>query len=688
MFHKPKKKGQCKMFKNLKVSTKLVGGFFIVALIAGLIGYVGIQSAKKLNRLNNNLYTNNLVALDAIDNISLDMANMRLFVRTMQSANESEMKTQFAAFEEAKANFEKNIGIVEAAMTTPEARDMQRNLRTYFNQLVQYTNRVMAKTPDHKVVLDPEYREMIDATRVAALAAVKNADGLVELSQEHAQASHHESAATFKSIYTGLVLLVVFGALAGLFFGVFISRSVTKPLDRVVYMVSEIGKGHLSHRLNWDRGDEFGVLAKTMDKLNNDLQMIVIGLLNQIAEGNLSAEVVPMDPDDEMAPALRDTIVALRALTTEDGGKVLHAAAEKDLTLRMSKEYRGEYAKMKHNINAVVENLDDAIRQVSSAVGQVSNASGQITQGANALAQGANEQASSLEEISSSLEEISSMTKQNADNSNQAKILVTETGASINEANRAMTDMTDAIHRIKASSDNTAKILKTIDDIAFQTNLLALNAAVEAARAGEAGKGFAVVAEEVRNLAMRSAEAAKSTADMIEESVKNADSGVKITESVAQALEKAVQRSSKVNSLVAEVAAASSDQSRGIEQVNGAVAQMNVITQQNAANAEEAASAAEELNGQALELAHMVESFTLSSQNTAYEAAPKPMKARTPKTPTRTNLPAVRQTRANMPAVREKKGMPGSLILAPFMGTHAVGADEVIPLNDDEILGF
>jgi methyl-accepting chemotaxis protein len=210
---------------------------------------------------------------------------------------------------------------------------------------------------------------------------------------------------------------------------------------------------------------------------------------------------------------------------------------------------------------------------------------------------------------------MASMTKHNAENSNQGKVLVTSAAEALSSADEAMKRMAEAIASIKTSSDNTAKILKTIDDIAFQTNLLALNAAVEAARAGEAGKGFAVVAAEVRNLAMRSAEASKNTAKMIEESVKSADLGVALTQDVAKYLTVAVERSGKVSGIIAEVAAASNEQAQGIEQVNGAVMKMNHVTQQNAANSQESASAAEELNSQASELAHMVSGFKLTSSS-------------------------------------------------------------------------
>jgi len=250
-------------------------------------------------------------------------------------------------------------------------------------------------------------------------------------------------------------------------------------------------------------------------------------------------------------------------------------------------------------INRIIQGLTTGAEQTTSAAGQVASAS-------QSLAQGSSEQAASLEETTASMEEMSSMTGQNADNANEAKKLAETASSSAEKGTEAMGRMSTAIDDIKQSSDETAKIIKTIDEIAFQTNLLALNAAVEAARAGEAGKGFAVVAEEVRNLAQRSAEAARTTADMIEGSVKNADNGVAISKEVAESLGEIAEGSRKVNDLVGEIAAASTEQSQGIDQISTAVTQMDQVTQSNAANAEESASASEELSAQAEELSRMV----------------------------------------------------------------------------------
>jgi methyl-accepting chemotaxis protein len=316
----------------------------------------------------------------------------------------------------------------------------------------------------------------------------------------------------------------------------------------------------------------------------------------------------------EIVQGVNNTLDAL-SKPVLDAIAVLEKVANKDLSARVKGDYKGDHAKIKESLNLAVENLDKALQQVAIGAEQVASASVQVSTGGQSLSQGASEQASSLEEISSNLQEMSSMTKQNAIYAREAKGVAEHARSSADKGVESMSRMSSAINQIKSSSDSTAKIVKTIDEIAFQTNLLALNAAVEAARAGDAGKGFAVVAEEVRNLAMRSAEAAKNTANLIEDAVKNSENGVAINAEVLKNFQEISERTNKVSQVVAEIAVASDQQDQGLSQVNKAVEQLNQVTQQNAANAEESASAAEEMSSQSEEMRSMVASFKLTVSN-------------------------------------------------------------------------
>ncbi len=242
-------------------------------------------------------------------------------------------------------------------------------------------------------------------------------------------------------------------------------------------------------------------------------------------------------------------------------------------------------------INHVVESLNLGADQVGAASEEVSSSS-------NSLAEGSSQQAASLEETSASLEEINSMIQQNADNARQADNLMVEVSGVVDKTTDSMTALKRAMDKITVTSDETAKIIRTIDEIAFQTNLLALNAAVEAARAGEAGSGFAVVAGEVRSLAMRAAEAAKNTQGLIEGNIENIREGSRLAQSTDEDFQQVRQTSKKVGELVGEIAAASSEQAQGIIQISTATSEMDRVTQAVAASAEQAAAASEQLNAQ------------------------------------------------------------------------------------------
>ena len=259
------------------------------------------------------------------------------------------------------------------------------------------------------------------------------------------------------------------------------------------------------------------------------------------------------------------------------------------------------------NIYGISRGLGAIAASLASGTSRVADASDEVAAASKAVADGASTQAAALEETSAALEEMSSVTRDTAENARSAKVLTGEMRTGVDTGWQKVEQLREAMGAIRGSSDNIAKIIKNIDEIAFQTNILALNAAVEAARAGEAGLGFAVVADEVRALAHRCASSARETAAKVQDSIVTSQHGVEISEAVAASLQEVVGKVKQVDELVANIAAASAEHSVGIQQVNSSVVHIDQITQANAASSEESAAAAEVLKGESRLLGSIVD---------------------------------------------------------------------------------
>jgi methyl-accepting chemotaxis protein len=310
------------------------------------------------------------------------------------------------------------------------------------------------------------------------------------------------------------------------------------------------------------------------------------------------------------------------------------------------------------------------IDELGAGAEQTAAAASQVAESSHSVATGASRQAASLEEISASIEELSGVTSQNAGYCQEARQLVEQTDGLMKQAREVMRQSRQAMEGITEASEEAAKVVKTIDEIAFQTNLLALNAAVEAARAGDAGMGFAVVAEEVRNLAQRSASAARDTTRLINDTLTRIQEGDGLVQRADEAYREVAVASKQVMGLVNQIADSSRQQAQGTEQLATAVNQVDGITQANAAGAQQSASASEELTAQASVFKQVV--ADLKAVVGMGGGSPKP-----PRAASQAPVRARAQAQARPSFVPRTKA-------APMAPTQSPRPEDIIPLGEED----
>ena len=378
-----------------------------------------------------------------------------------------------------------------------------------------------------------------------------------------------------------IVVLVVLTILVSVILNVQQLTSILKPLQTAEEAVVAFSKGELSRNVDYDANNEIGAMCAAV----RDSQAIVSSIIGDIVS-------------------------------------VTQRLSDGDLTMEIDRDYPGEFAPIKANLEELFDRLNSTMGNILQASDQVAAGADQVSTGAQGLAQGATEQASAVEELSATINEIDKSAQDNLNLAKTAQSKSHEAAGQVEVSNSRMQEMEQAMRDILTGQKDIEKIIETIENIAFQTNILALNAAVEAARAGAAGKGFAVVADEVRNLASKSDQAAKQTKKLIEDSMSYVDRGSQLVSDVVKSMEKTVESASVAISYMEQLADSSIAQADSIAQLTTGVDQISAVVQTNSATSEESAAASEELSSQAVVMKQMIQKFRLRGEQAAEEPQP------------------------------------------------------------------
>ncbi|MEP6762690.1 MAG: methyl-accepting chemotaxis protein [Gemmatimonadaceae bacterium] len=652
------------MLRNYSVRNRLIasfGGLLALTLAIGALAHSRINALRSATHFAVSVVERQVSASDALLDAVNDGARSKLTMFAIPDGPLNDDAAQQVASARTRINSAYTLlDSLQADSTTADA-GVQKRLGTIKGLRKIHATAFDSAAALKKVGKLPLAHELLGRTVLPSLTEYVKA--IVELGDYQSKRATSAATDAEESATNGirlLALLVFLAVLVGSMAAYRVWLSVTEPLAALTSAAHRLSRGEVDVTIADDGArDEVATLADAMKHVAEAQRAVAVSA-RQLASGDIDVQVPVRSSDDVLGLAveqLRRTLSNLvevtgklaraasvgelteRAPTAQFQGAfrslvvgmnetldtllapvsnartVLERVAKRDLSVRMPTNYNGDHAALAQAINSASAALDATIQEVQQSAQNLSGASEQIAQSSIQLASASSEQATSLEEVSSSLQEMVVVAQQNAASARNASSLAAEARNSSASGIATTVRLVTAMADIRSASDRTARIVRTIEEIAFQTNLLALNAAVEAARAGDAGRGFAVVADEVRSLALRAAEAAKQTSELIEASVRSAVGGAAISEEVQQQLRDVSERVKTVDETVGEIAVASKSQERTVHQISSAVDQLNAITQQNASNAEEGAATAQELASQSTQMDRLVASFVLSTQS-------------------------------------------------------------------------
>ncbi len=625
-------------FYNLSIKKKLFFIFILLIVVSASIGYTGIHDINIIKNADDKLYQQVTVPLSQLELMSTNFEIAKACFKDMVLVHDSSAKVQLI---EKRKEASVIITNAAAAFAKTLVNDEDKKI---FNEFAQNRPVLLDKVSKYEgLVLSGD-----SASALAYLEGNFNTflskeeslikdlvDSKVQLGKEISE----ENSGLASSSAEYMIIYMVLGIIASLILWYLLVTVLVKPFGKVNDMITEMGKGHLSFRMNLGRKDEFGKVGGTLDQFADDLQKYVIGSMKRISEGDFGFEIPPKDNRDEIAPALNLTTQTLKELKAEtdemrqnaadgnlekrgdankfNGGyktiiegfnntideiiirvreaqAIMEQMSQGDLSARMTGEYKGNYQRLQRYVNNLGDSLSSTLREVVDAISATSSTSSQISSSTEEMAAGVEEQSQQASEVAASVDEMTKTILDTTKNATQATNaskqygdIAKEGGKVVNDTIEGMNKIADVVQKsaqtvqqLGKNSEQIGEIIQVIDDIADQTNLLALNAAIEAARAGEQGRGFAVVADEVRKLAERTTKATKEIAAMIKQIQKDTDGAVVSMEEGTKIVEAGKQLADKAGNSLKQI-------------IDGAEKVVDIITQVAAASEQQSASSEE-----------------------------------------------------------------------------------------------
>lgn len=560
--------------KNLKVSRKLTisYGFILSLLVISIVVSIGnlISIRSKVEVFYNGPFR----VLNAANTVNSSFEAMQKSVfRAISSTSQANTEQ---ALENARAwerKIQEQIPVIQKDFLGDQA--IVERLQAALDELAPQREHVLELAVENQKAEASAYMEANNIITIHKAQA--ELDELIEIADRKADELIVNLHAMQTKFITILSVLGIASVLVSVFFGIYITRGITRPIKELEAAARQMEQGHLKIDVNYASKDELGSLSNSMRQMSDKISYYM------------------------------DAI-----------SRVMRQLADSNLEIPHYDDFQGDFLPVQESLLIVLNSLNETISEINMFSDQVANGADQVSNGAQILSQGVIAQASSVEELAATMSEISQQVKENAETSQVVKAAAGEMGANILACNQQMQEMKNAMEKINQNSTQIRTIIKTIDDIAFQTNILALNAAVEAARAGESGKGFSVVAQEVRSLATRSSDASKSTEALIEQSLAAVVYGTKVAEETAASLRNIAGGTDEMISKINQIAEASKRQAAATEMVSTGIDQISDIVQTNSATAEESAAASEELYGQSQVLKSRVSRFKLHVSRPEY----------------------------------------------------------------------